>query len=101
MQIPRRSPSPSGLGPDLAATGRVHSSEAVSGSKGSPGRLDMTDGLRLKRRHAKTAGSTPDEHPPEVKLPNFFDFDENLEDIFVESPETLVKKMREKAKERL
>lgn len=59
------------------------------------------------RGHSKTVGSTPDDQPapplksPPLKPPNFFDFDENREDIFVESPEALVKKMRDDAKKRV
>ena len=100
MLLFRRSPSPSDYKSGLAEHGRVYSSDALNKSKASPRMVEATDsGMRFKRGHSKTTGSTPNEQPEEKA--NFFDFDEGQEDIFMESPETLVKKMRQKAKERL
>ena len=71
--------------------------------RGSPD--DQTDKGRTPKKDQKKKGpSSPSyEEENEVAKPsfNFFDFREGSDDIFVESPDSLVKKMRQQAKDRM
>ena len=66
---------------------------------------DQTDKGRTPKKDQRKKGTSPPsyEEENEVAKPsfNFFDFREGSDDIFVESPDSLVKKMRQQAKDRM
>ena len=74
------------------------------GSNQSDDQTDKGQSRTPKKDQRKMGTSPPSyEEEKEVAKPsfNFFDFREGSDDIFVESPDSLVKKMRQQAKDRM